>query len=190
MSHIYTWYYESIWGNVWKCDMWYRRHITAAICSAVVWLRVLVCQACINIPQTMTVVFMSQPFFSPQSCLGSQQYLQVKIPMGGYLIFHPVFHLQIIGYPGSQQVITLFSFLSAAFYWFSLSLYLTFWFYPNSIQKQVVITSLGTITESLKCPFGKSTQACILFTFLEETLQLMWLLGDSTPHGKQGMVLE
>lgn len=102
-------------------------------------LRVLVCQACIGIPQTDSdsSLYVSTLLFS-SSCLESQRCLQVKISMGSYLIFfHPVFHLLIIGYLGSQQVKTL-SFAVLCCFNFTL----IFWIYPYNIQKQAAITRI------------------------------------------------
>lgn len=113
---------------------------------ALMWLHVLVCQACINIPQTDSdsSLYVST-LFSPPSCLGNQQYLWVKILMGSYLIFfHPVFHLQIIGYLRSQQVKTLYPLLS-----YAASSLLDF--LDLSLSRQ-------PSPESLKCPFGKGAQ--------------------------------
>lgn len=125
---------------------------------------------------TVTAVFTSRSF-SPHGCLGNWQYLHAKIPLGGYLIFlHASFSLADKWIPGippdhfSLSLLLLSSFL--------LPLYWILWVYPNSIQKQAALTSLGIITESSKCPFGKDTQVrCILFTCSEEILQLMWPLG-------------
>lgn len=44
---------------------------------------------------TVTTAFMPQPYFSPYSCLGTQQHLHGKIPLGSYWIFfHPRFSLE------------------------------------------------------------------------------------------------
>lgn len=88
--------------------------VTVFICTAVVWLCVLMCQASINIPQTDCDVSLHfSAILSPYSCLGSQQHLHVKIPMGSYSnSFHPSIHLQIIGCLGSQQATILFPSLS------------------------------------------------------------------------------
>lgn len=106
---------------------------------------------------TVTGAFVSQACFSPYGCLGNQQHLHVKIPLGSYLIFFHS-HFSLAGnwvpripaghYSSSLPCLLILLFL--------LPLYWIFWVYPNSIKKQTAITSLGTIRESSK--FGKDTQ--------------------------------
>lgn len=69
---------------------------------------------CINIPQTDSSL-MSQPFlFSSQLTLAVSTFAHKDSRVGGYLIFFiPVFHLQIIGYPGPSSHY-YFPFLSPA----------------------------------------------------------------------------
>lgn len=71
------------------------QHVTLVICTVlcgyVFWC---VKQVFIFLRLTVTAAFISQPCFSPYGCLGSQQYLHVKIPLGSYSIFfHPSFSL-------------------------------------------------------------------------------------------------
>lgn len=156
----------SVKGDLDSC---YLHGCGVPMCSGVpsLYLRVL--------RMTVSAAFTSRSF-SPHSCLGNWQYLHAKIPLGGYLIFlHPSFSLADKWIPGippdhfSLSLLLLSSFL--------LLLYWILWVYPNSIQKQAALTSLGIITESSKCPFGKDTQVrCVLFTCSEEILQLMWPL--------------
>lgn len=185
MSHVlWILYYNSVNGYEKTCgsveggvdSVW------LLWCGCVFWT---VKPALIFLRLTVTAAIKRRPFFSPHSCLGRQQYLQVDShgwlfdllsssfsPADNWVPRLPVGHY------------SLFPFLSPAIYYVSHSLF--------TCSSGFILTAGGHHQPGHNHHWSVHLEkvlieACILFTSSEGKLQLMWPLGDSIPHRKSGL---